>query len=99
MRHKKLVGVASALLTVLGLGITSTVSSDPFLNVFAASQGTGQSLVFMYQAGAEVQVQRESLILKRQIAIMLRLMLMLYKIVLAIMFVYVIIKERVNLTM
>ena len=59
----------------------------------------GQSLVFMYQAGAEVQVQRESLILKSQIAIMLRLMLMLYKIVLAIMFVYVIIKERVNLTM
>ena len=40
MRHKKLVGVASALLTVLGLGITTTVSADPFLNVFAASQGT-----------------------------------------------------------
>lgn len=30
MKHKKLVGVASALLTVLGLGITTTVSADPF---------------------------------------------------------------------
>lgn len=40
MKHKKLFGVASALLTVLGLGITTTVLADPFLNVFAASQGT-----------------------------------------------------------